>query len=272
MLSTLTVVNTDDSGPGSLHRRWTRRIRTAGATRSSSPPVRHAADDHPHRWPARADRHGRHHHDPGPGPSLLAISGDEASRVFQVDTGVTAVIEDLEITGGQRRRTPRGMPRAAGSIPAATSSWTTSSSITRRHRWGRPCRRRRRRRPRRRHLHRRWGRHAEQLHLSNDTAKGGDAAPAREHHRLTGGTGGAGQGGGLFNDGTATLTDCTLTGDSATGGSGGNADLYGGGGGAGQGGGLFNGETATLTGCTFTGDSTMGGSGGDAYHIQRRRR
>ncbi len=36
----------------------------------------------------------------GPGASLLTVSGNHASRVFRVDTGVTALISGLTITGG----------------------------------------------------------------------------------------------------------------------------------------------------------------------------
>ena len=37
----------------------------------------------------------------GPGAYLLSINGNNASRVFQVDTGVTAAIDGLTITGGK---------------------------------------------------------------------------------------------------------------------------------------------------------------------------
>ncbi len=58
---------------------------------------------------------------------------------------------------------------------------------------------------------------------------------------LSGGTT-SGSGGGLFSSGTATLTGCTLSGDSAT--------AFGG-----SGGGMFNSGTLTLTGCTLSGNS-----------------
>jgi hypothetical protein len=52
----------------------------------------------------------------------------------------------------------------------------------------------------------------------------------------------AASGGGVFNSGTAALTNCTVSGNSASG--------FGG-----DGGGVFNSGTATLTGCTISGNS-----------------
>ncbi len=40
------------------------------------------------------------HHDHGLKANLLSVSGDKASRVFQIDGGVTASISSLTITGG----------------------------------------------------------------------------------------------------------------------------------------------------------------------------
>jgi len=57
---------------------------------------------------------------------------------------------------------------------------------------------------------------------------------------------------GVFNSGTATLTNCTLSGNQAESGDFGSAG----------GGGVFNGGTATLTNCTVSGNSAFGGSGG----------
>ena len=59
------------------------------------------------------------------GASASIIDAGGTSRVFQVDTGATVVLEDLEITGGKACVTPGGTPLAAGSIPAAISSSTT---------------------------------------------------------------------------------------------------------------------------------------------------
>ena len=56
-------------------------------------------------------------------------------------------------------------------------------------------------------------------------------------------------GGGIANDGTLTLNQCTLSGNSATGGGGG---------------GIANGGTLTLNQCTLSGNSATGGGGGIA--------
>ena len=76
----------------------------------------------------------------------------------------------------------------------------------------------------------------------------------------TGGTGGAGQGGGIFNGNRLTLINCTLSGNPATGGIGGGGS-GGGSGGIGSGGGVFNQGTLTATNCTLSGNSANGGGG-----------
>jgi len=80
----------------------------------------------------------------------------------------------------------------------------------------------------------------------------------------------SGNGGGLDNAGTATLTECTISGNSGFAGGGlynaGTTTLtectVSGNSGAGSGGGLFNLGTANLTACTVSGNSTSGASGG----------
>ena len=73
------------------------------------------------------------------------------------------------------------------------------------------------------------------------------------------GAGGTGQGGALYNSGTLTVTDCIFSGNVAGGGPGNGGQR----GGAGQGGGLYsNGGTVTLIGCAFANNSASGGFGG----------
>ncbi len=106
-------------------------------------------------------------------------------------------------------------------------------------------------------VHQRHG-HADQLHPHRRLGRGRQ----RWQRYLYGGVGGAAQGGGLFNNDTATLTSCTFTGNSTMGGSSGGAYLgFSGSGGAAQGGGLDNDTsgTATLSDCTLSGNSTVGG-------------
>ena len=95
---------------------------------------------------------------------------------------------------------------------------------------------------------------------------------------ITGGTTTA-NGGGLYNFGTTTLTNCTISGNSATSYGGGGVDNGGtltltnctvSGNSAGGGGGVFghaNCGTATLTNCTVSGNSATGDGGGA---VQRR--
>ena len=83
------------------------------------------------------------------------------------------------------------------------------------------------------------------------------------------GTGGAnGYGGGMFDEGTANLTDCILISNTAAGGTGGTGfnatgpGGYGATGGAGAGGGIYNASLLSLLRCTLAGNSALGGTGG----------
>jgi hypothetical protein len=89
-----------------------------------------------------------------------------------------------------------------------------------------------------------------------------DAGVTASISGLTFAGGWATDGGGLLNNGTATLTDCTFSGDTAQGSNGGAGSN----GGSGQGGAIFNGAAATLTliSCTFSGNTARGGTGGYA--------
>ncbi|HLJ95741.1 MAG TPA: hypothetical protein VKU02_21370, partial [Gemmataceae bacterium] len=69
-------------------------------------------------------------------------------------------------------------------------------------------------------------------------------------------------GGGILNFDNLTLTDCTLSGNTARGPAGGNGE-GGGGGGAGAGGGIFNYGNLNLLGCTLSDNTTTGGIGGN---------
>src|SRR5262249_36538222 len=51
----------------------------------------------------------------GPGADVLAVSGSDASRVFRIDSGVTAAIDDLMITHG-RADNGGGIWNAGGSL------------------------------------------------------------------------------------------------------------------------------------------------------------
>ncbi len=85
----------------------------------------------------------------------------------------------------------------------------------------------------------------------------------------------AGNGGGIVNSGTLTVSASTLSGNSASGdvggvgngsngGNGGNGgNGVGGSGGNGEGGGIYNGGTLTVTASTLSGNSASGGEGGE---------
>jgi hypothetical protein len=118
------------------------------------------------------------------GPAAgVAIDGGNTSRVFQVDSGVTASLSGLTIADGY----------AGAYSGGGLDNWGTASLTG--------------------------------CTISGNSAKYG--------------------GGGLDNAGTATLTDCTLSGNSAN-----------------YGGGMSNYGTATLTDCTISGNSSNNGGGG----------
>jgi hypothetical protein len=81
--------------------------------------------------------------------------------------------------------------------------------------------------------------------------------------KTTGGDGGEGQGGGVFNEPGADLMvkSCTFFGNIATGGRGGRGN-FGGPGGGGDGAGIFNQGTMSVSACTLSGNSGTGGAGG----------
>ena len=172
------------------------------------------------------------------GPAAgVTISGGGKSRVFQVDSGVTASLSGLTISGGSTLR-----------------HWRRSGELRhgdahRLHRQ-RQLRELRRRPVQFRHgqLHRLHLQRQHSLLLTGSTASTasapaaavwpilGTADPDRLHpQRQLRGLGG----GGVSNSGTANLTDCTLSGNST----------------GSDGGGVYNRGTADLTDCTVSGNS-----------------
>ncbi|MDQ6626200.1 MAG: hypothetical protein M3Y69_08715, partial [Verrucomicrobiota bacterium] len=94
-----------------------------------------------------------------------------------------------------------------------------------------------------------------------DGADGGNQTPAV--------AGGSGEGGGILNNGTLTLSNCTVSGNSCSGGRGGSGNSApgstfrsGAAGGEGIGAGISNNGTLTMRNCTVTGNTAVGGPGG----------
>jgi hypothetical protein len=194
----------------------------------------------------------------------VTVSGGGLSRVFQVDSGATASISGLTITGG---KTVKGGGLYNDNGTAKLTDCTVSGNSTTGLGGG-------------------LYNHSGTVKLTNCTFSGNSAS----------------YGGGLYNiNGTATLTDCSLSGNSAAVGGGrhdyfgtdkltncivsGNTAAYSGGGeetyrrkatlshctvsdnfSGVYGGGVYNwGGKATLSYCTISGNST-GGSGGGVFN------
>ena len=166
----------------------------------------------------------------GPGARLLAVSGNNAIRVFYFSSGSNA-ISGLTIRDGNATATAgSGGGTAGGGIFNSINSTLSLSNCS----------------------------------FSNNHVQGANNVTAA-------GLGGRGWGGGIGNSGVLTLNACTLSGNSAVGGRGGDGsgaiggNVHGGNGGDGLGGAIFNDTTAnlTITNSTMTANSATGGAGGN---------
>jgi hypothetical protein len=154
----------------------------------------------------------------GPGANLLSISGGGRSRVFDIHSGASAELSGLTIKDG--------------SAPEAGGGLFNEGTVT----------------------------------LTDCTVSGNVASAS------TGIGGGVSYGGGMWNYGTVTLTNCTVSANSALNGGGiltfgrGTATLtnctISGNNAGGGGGGVFSSGTTTLTNCTVSGNSAGFGGGG----------
>ena len=159
----------------------------------------------------------------GQGP--VTISGNNTSRVLQIDKGVTATLAGLEIAGGLSSGNGGGLYNA-GTVSLDYCTISGNSGF------------------------------AGGGMYSKGTATLTTC--------IISGNSGAGSGGGLFNQGTMNVTDCVLSDNSTTGGKGGTGGgfpFYSGSSGSGNGGALFNHGTLNLTLCTITGNTAVGGAG-----------
>jgi hypothetical protein len=178
----------------------------------------------------------------GPGPDNLAISGNHASRVFNVSQNqkpVEVTIAGLKIENGLGSNGGQG-----GGILNISSTLTLSNDVMSKNvavgnssngtfGWGGAV----------------FNAHGATLAISGCTFSDNQAL---------GSEGGRGEGGAIFNwKATANITDSTFTGNLAQGGDGGNVASSG----LGLGGGLMNDVgTLAVSGCTFIGNQARGGS------------
>jgi hypothetical protein len=184
----------------------------------------------------------------GPGASSLSISGNDASRVFQVDNGVTASISGLTITGGSTGKysfSPGGGLYNDGGTLTLTGSTITGNSTYGGLGGGLAA----------------YGgvtnltdcaitgnsagyggglgsRRYATVTLMNTTISGNSAHPSGPLNQAGGGFENGG-------DSTATLAGCTISDNSASG----------------TGGGVSNAGTISLSNCTISGNSASVGGG-----------
>ena len=97
----------------------------------------HAADDHPGRDLVLSETAGPEVID-GPGAGLVTVSGGGAVRVFEVDSGVTATISGLTISGGSTTGNGGGSDNdgtatltdctiSGNSAAVTAAAWTTTA-------------------------------------------------------------------------------------------------------------------------------------------------
>ena len=168
----------------------------------------------------------------------MIVSGGGTSRVFQIDSGVTASISELTITGGSVTGVGGGVSNS-GTLTLTNCTIMSSGASSR---------------------------GGGLANLAGDTATLTDC--------IISGDGAGYQGGGIESYGTLKLYGCHVTGNVGGGGGGGgvnsqgsatsiamNTTISGNSATAGLGGGLAANGTATLTDCTISGNSAGTGGG-----------
>jgi hypothetical protein len=168
----------------------------------------------------------------GPGANVLAISGNSASRVFNVANGVVNLsgltIRDGQVVGATGRP---GQTAVGGGIWCGAPAALALTECV----------------------------------ISNCAAIGGHGSSVLASGN--GGDAGPGYGGGILNDGNLSLDRCWVVNNQATGGGGGSGGIsagnHGGNGGLGSGGGIFSEfGSAILRSCTLSGNRATFGGGG----------
>ena len=200
----------------------------------------------------------------GPGTGSMAISGNNMSRVFQIDAGATVSISGLTISGGLAPAGATGTPATLSSMGGPGGAGGDGGGIY----------------------------NLGMLTLSEDAISqnsaglGGMGGPGKivPGQTVPGGTGGSGgRGGGIYSAGPLTLADCTIDNNRAgRGGQGAAGDPNhppgGEGGPGGDGGGIYCTGAVTITGSTihangagwggvsaYPSGSGNGGSGGGVF-------
>jgi large repetitive protein len=221
----------------------------------------------------------------GPGASSLTTSGNNSSRLFDVDSGGSLTLENVTLSGGLAQGT--GAAAEGGAIYSSGTLALSGDAVKSNEAVGSSGG------PGGNGANAYGGGiyvAAGSVTLTNDTFSGNKALGGNGGYgaansdvsggpsRGAGGSGGAGSGGGLYvAAGTVTLTDDTLSGNNAVGGRGGTGGDYvkvyvgtatewgsagSAGGGAGSGGGLYvAGGSVTLTNDTLSGNQATGGDG-----------
>src|SRR5262245_63879156 len=180
----------------------------------------------------------------GPGAGLLAVSGSDISRVFDIGAGLTVTVAGLTIAHGRAAGNwgGGGILNVGSALSLVNDIFSNNRAI---------------------------GSNADA------TSMGGGAVTNRNGgvlsvtacgfagNQAVGREGGLGEGGAIWNLATATITGSTFTGNRAVGGNGGRvtggSTLIG----EANGGAVFNqGATLTVTDSVFAGNEAVAGSGG----------
>jgi hypothetical protein len=233
LLTTYTVINTADTGPGSLRD----AVAQANANVGADDIVFSSLFNTPQTITLTSGQLSLTDASTttitGPGASLLTVSGNNASGVFSVGTGDFASLSGLTVTGGSA--VTGGGVNNLGNTTLTNCTFTGNTAST------------------------------------NGGGVFSSGTVTLTGCTFTSNTATT-NGGGAFSSGTATLTDCTLSGNTATGNKGGGVYAPSGtislngvtlsSNHAGYRGGGFGNQnaSATLTGCTISGNSVDNGS------------
>ena len=173
----------------------------------------------------------------------VTVSGNNASRVFNISSATTVSIFNLAIRNG--RVTGAAGVNGSGGIPAGPGADAQGGGILNQGTLS-----------------------LINCTLNNNSANGGFGGFGPFNASGNGGAGGAGNSGAIANLGTLNLVNCALTSNAASGGHGGPPGLTGGSGGVGgdaSSGAIANQGTLNLTDCALSNNSANGGGGADGF-------